>query len=97
MDVDYQANMNLLQDARKSGVNKFIYVSVLNGANLRHLKICDAKERFVEGLKASGMDYGIIRPNGIFSDMADFLEMARKGRIYLFGKGVRQRFGHCMC
>ena len=31
MDVDYQANMNLLQDARTSGVKKFIYVSVLNG------------------------------------------------------------------
>jgi uncharacterized protein YbjT (DUF2867 family) len=88
MDVDYKANMNLLQEAQTSGVKKFIYVSVLNGANLRHLKICDAKERFVQGLKASGLDYGIIRPNGFFSDMADFLEMARKGRIYLFGKGL---------
>jgi uncharacterized protein YbjT (DUF2867 family) len=88
MDVDYQANMNLLQDAQTSGVKKFIYVSVLNGANLRYLKICDAKERFVEELKASGLDYCIIRPNGFFSDMADFFEMAKKGRIYLFGKGV---------
>jgi uncharacterized protein YbjT (DUF2867 family) len=88
MDVDYQANMNLLQDARKSRVKKFIYVSVLNGESLRHLKICDAKERFVEKLKASGLDYCIIRPNGFFSDMADFLKMAKKGRIYLFGKGL---------
>ena len=88
MDVDYQANMNLLQDAQSSGVKKFIYVSVLNGSNLRHLKICDAKERFVEKLKTSGLDYCIIRPNGFFSDMADFFEMAKKGRIYLFGKGV---------
>jgi uncharacterized protein YbjT (DUF2867 family) len=88
MDVDYQANMNLLQEAQKSGVKKFIYVSVLNGENLRHLKICEAKERFVEELKASGLDHCIIRPNGFFSDMADFFEMAKKGRIYLFGKGV---------
>ena len=88
MDVDYQANMNLLQEARKSGVKKFIYVSVLNGESLRDLKICDAKERFVDELKASGLDYCIIRPNGFFSDMADFFEMAKKGRIYLFGKGV---------
>ena len=48
MDVDYKANMNLLQEAKKSEVKKFIYVSVLNGENLRHLKICDAKEKFVE-------------------------------------------------
>jgi len=88
MDVDYQANMNLVQQAQTSGVKKFIYVSVLNGANLRHLKICDAKERFVDELKSSGLDYCIIRPNGFFSDMGDFFEMAKKGRVYLFGKGA---------
>jgi len=88
MDVDYQANINLLKEAEKSGVKKFIYVSVLNGEKLRNLKICDAKEMFVEELRASGLDYCIIRPNGFFSDMADFFEMAKKGRIYLFGKGV---------
>jgi uncharacterized protein YbjT (DUF2867 family) len=87
MDVDYQANMNLLQQAKMSGVEKFIYVSVLNGENLKHLKICDAKERFVEQLERSGLDYCIIRPNGFFSDMAEFYAMAKKGRIYLFGNG----------
>lgn len=46
MDVDYQANMNLLKEAKRSGVKKFIYVSVLNGEKLRDLNICDAKELF---------------------------------------------------
>ncbi len=87
MDVDYQANLNLLREAQKSGVHKFIYVSVLNGERLRHLKICDAKERFVEQLKGSGLDYCIIRPNGFFSDITEFYNMAKKGRIYLFGNG----------
>ena len=87
MDVDYQANMNLLKEAKKSGVKKFIYVSVLNGEKLRNLKICDAKEMFVEQLKKSGIDYCIVRPNGFFSDMSEFYNMAKKGRIYLFGNG----------
>ena len=87
MDVDYQANMNLLKEALKSGVKKFIYVSVLNGEKLRTLKICDAKELFVEQLKKSGMDYCIVRPNGFFSDMSEFFNMAKKGRVYLFGDG----------
>ncbi len=87
MDVDYQANVNLLNEALKSGVKKFIYVSVLNGEKLRNLKICDAKERFVERLKQSGLNYCIVRPNGFFSDMSEFFNMAKKGRIYLFGKG----------
>ena len=87
MDVDYQANMNLLQEAKKSGVEKFIYVSVLNGEKHRDLKICEAKEQFVEQLKESGIDYCIIRPNGFFSDMKEFFSMAQKGRVYLFGNG----------
>jgi uncharacterized protein YbjT (DUF2867 family) len=87
MDVDYQANMNLLNEAKKGGVKKFIYVSVLNGEKLRNLKICDAKEMFVEQLKKSGLDYCIVRPNGFFSDMSEFFNMAKRGRIYLFGNG----------
>ncbi|WP_286177599.1 SDR family oxidoreductase [Stieleria mannarensis] len=87
MDVDFQANMNLLDEAKRSGVEKFIYVSVLNGEKLRELKICDAKERFVDRLKQSGLDHCVIRPNGFFSDMSEFYRMAKRGRVYLFGDG----------
>ena len=87
MDVDYQANMNLLEEAKRSGVKKFIYVSVLNGEKLRDLKICEAKEMFADRLKDSELDYCIIRPNGFFSDMSEFFNMANKGRVYLFGNG----------
>ena len=88
MDVDYQANLNLLREAQRSGVKKFIYVSVLHGQELRGLKICAAKERFVEELKRSGLDFCVMRPTGFFSDMSAFLDMARKGRVYLFGDGA---------
>ncbi|GAB4246331.1 MAG: SDR family oxidoreductase [Ekhidna sp.] len=87
MDVDYQANMNLLKEAKKAGVKKFVYVSVINGEKMRHLKIVESKEKFVDELKRSGLDYLIVRPNGFFSDMKDFLDMAQKGKVYLFGNG----------
>lgn len=87
MDVDYQANINLLNEAKKSGVRKFIYVSALNGENLRQLKIFQAKEKFADELKQSGLAYCIVRPNGFFSDMTEFYNMAKKGTIYLFGDG----------
>ena len=90
MDVDYQANKNILVEALKSGVKKFIYVSVLNGEKLMNVEICKAKERFVNELKSSGLDYTIIRPSGFFSDMAEFHSMAKKGKIYLFGDGHYQ-------
>jgi uncharacterized protein YbjT (DUF2867 family) len=87
MDVDYQANAHLLHEAKRNGVKKFIYVSVLNGHRLRDLKMIEAKERFVDELKSSGMEYIIIRPNGFFSDMTEVLNMAKKGTVYLFGNG----------
>lgn len=90
MDVDYQANKNLLDEAKKAGVRKFIYVSVLNGNLHRNLKILEAKEAFVDDLVASGLEYVIIRPNGFFSDMKDFLDMAKKGKVYLFGNGEQK-------
>ncbi|WP_312554559.1 SDR family oxidoreductase [Empedobacter brevis] len=90
MDVDYQGNMNLLQEAVKTKVKRFLYVSAIHGDQLKHLKIFQAKEGFVDQLKASGLDYRIIRPNGFFSDMLDFLTMAQSGRVYLFGKGEKK-------
>lgn len=87
MDVDYQANINLLEEAKRAGIKKFIYISAINGEYMRHLKIMAAKEKFVDTLKASGLDYTIVRPNGFFSDMKDFLDMAQKGKVYLFGDG----------
>ena len=91
MDVDYQANMNLLKEAKEAGVKRFVYVSAINGDKYRHLKIFEAKEKFVDALKASGLIYNIVRPNGFFSDMKDFLRMAKSGRVYLFGSG-HQKF-----
>ena len=90
MAVDYRANMNLLEEAKKAGVKKFIYVSVINGQLHRNLKLVEAKEAFVDKLKASGLEYTIIRPNGFFSDMRDFLKMAKKGSVYIFGKGKKK-------
>jgi len=87
MDVDYNANLNILNEARRSGVKKFIYVSAFNADKLTHLKMCEAKEKFVNELQNSGMDYCIIRPNGFFSDMSEFLKMAKKGTVNLFGDG----------
>jgi uncharacterized protein YbjT (DUF2867 family) len=51
MDVDYQANKNLLEESKKAGAKKFIYVSAFNADKIRHLKIAAAKEKFVDELK----------------------------------------------
>ena len=87
MDVDYQGNMNLLAQARQSRAQKFIYVSVVNGHLMQDLRMIYAKELFVDHLKGSHIKYTVIRPTGFFSDMLEFLNMAKKGKVYLFGTG----------
>ncbi|MEZ4980042.1 MAG: SDR family oxidoreductase [Saprospiraceae bacterium] len=90
MDVDYKANLNLLEEAKRAGVEHFVYVSAINGDKYRHLKIFEAKEKFVDALVSSGLNYTIVRPNGFFSDMRDFLEMAHSGNVFLFGNGEQK-------
>ncbi len=87
MDVDYQGNINLLDEAIADEVKQFVYVSAIDGDKNRHLKIFEAKERFADELKQSSLSSIIVRPNGYFSDMGDFLKMAASGRVYLFGDG----------
>lgn len=89
-DVDFQGNLNLLNEALRAGVRKFIYVSVFDGPNLLHLDIVKAHEDFVDALKSSGIDYAVVRPTGYFSDMGEFMSMAQKGHVYLVGKGANR-------
>jgi uncharacterized protein YbjT (DUF2867 family) len=87
MDVDYQGNKNLLEEAKKEGVSKFIYISVFNAEKMSNLKGIQAKLKFTAALKGSGLDYLVVYPNGFFSDMLEYLNMAKQGRGYLFGSG----------
>ncbi len=86
-DIDYQGNKNILDRTLEASVERFIYVSVYNGQLLEHLAIIKAHEDFVRALQASGLSHTIIRPNGYFSDMGEFFNMAKSGRVYLFGDG----------
>jgi len=87
MDVDYQGNKNLLDLAVQNKVSKFIFISVLNAHQMKDLKGIQAKLLFEEKLKESGLNYTILRPTGFFSDMLEFLNMAKKGRVSVFGSG----------
>ncbi len=87
MDVDFQGNKNLLDEALKAGVKKFIFISVFGAHQMSSLKVIQAKLKFESTLKSSGIEYTIIYPNGFFSDMLEYLAMAKRGKVYLFGKG----------
>jgi uncharacterized protein YbjT (DUF2867 family) len=85
IEVDYHGNRNLLELAVKARVKKFIFVSVFKADVIEKLAV--AREMFVKDLRESGLDYAVIRPTGYFSDMGEYLKMAKSGRVYLIGGG----------
>lgn len=85
--VDYQANRNLLDAALKSRVKQFLYVHVKNAERMPHVAMAAAKARFAAELETADIQSTIVSPSGFFSDLLEVLEMARKGRVYLFGDG----------
>jgi len=90
MDVDFQANVNLLDEAERAGVGRFAYVHVLNAERMRAVPLVAAKAAFVDRLMASPLAHTVIAPSGYFSDMGDFLSMARAGRVWLFAPGTQR-------
>lgn len=86
-DVDLRANLNLLAEARRAGVRKFVYVSVCGAEGLRGLGYVDAHEEFVAALAASGVAYAVVRPTGFFYVFEEFLKMAARGRALIIGSG----------
>ena len=85
--VDFAGNRNLLAEARRADVSKFVYVSVHGADRLPATEYVRAHERFVALLRESGLPSTVIRPTGFFSVFAEILQMARKGRGLLIGSG----------
>lgn len=87
-EVDMQANLNLVEAAERAGVRRFVFVSVLHGPQRRdRLPVAEARERVVDRLRASTMEWAVLRPTGFFNDLDAYLDMARKGRVWLIGSG----------
>jgi len=89
-DVDLDANTTILDEALKSGVKKFVYVSALLSENYQHLEYFRVHHEFSERLKASGLNYAIIKPPAIFSAFIDLIDMAKKGRLMTMGTGEKK-------
>ena len=85
--IDYQGNLNILEEAKKAGVKHFTYISVLKADKAPKVPMLHAKYLFEEELKKSGIPYTIHRPTGYFYDIVKvFRPMIEKGEVTLLGK-----------
>lgn len=86
-DIDYQGNVNLLEEAKRAGVKRFVYISVIKADSDPNVPMLHAKAMFEEKLKESGLPWVIHRPTGYFYDIAKvFMPMIEKGTVTLLGK-----------
>ena len=86
-DIDYQGNLNILNEAKAAGVKRFTYISVIKADKAPKVPMLHAKYLFEEELKKSGLTYVIHRPTGYFYDIVKvFRPMIEKGEVTLLGK-----------
>jgi uncharacterized protein YbjT (DUF2867 family) len=87
-DVDYRGNLYLLEEAKRSGVARFGFISPAGtDAGWDQAPLLNAKYRFEQALRASGLPWVIFRSGGFFPDLAAMKKLAAKGPLYAIGKG----------
>ena len=85
-DIDYQGNINLYNEAKKAGVKKFNYVSVIacDEPGAEEVPMLHAKYLVEQDIKKGDMEYVIYRPTGYFYDIAKvFKPYVDKGEMQL--------------
>ncbi len=87
LEDDFYANNNILNDALKHDVKRFVYVSIKEAEKGDAFEITKSHKMFEDTLRASGLSYTIIRPVGFFSGLNDLLIMAKRKVIPVVGEG----------
>jgi uncharacterized protein YbjT (DUF2867 family) len=87
LGVDWPCNRTLVDAAKAAGTKRFVYVSVFHHEDMRALAYVDAHERVVDHLRTSGVRFGVVRPTGFHSAIAEFVDLAKKGKLPEIGDG----------
>jgi len=90
MDVDFNGNANILNEAVQTKVMKFVYVSAFHSEKYLFLDYFKAHHEFSQKLIASGLNYSIVKPPAIFSAFDEMMDMAQKGNLMNLGLGDKK-------
>ena len=84
LSLDYRANIELIDQAKEVGVQHFVFISVL-GADRGYEDAPTFKAKFAveQYLQNSGLNYTILRPAGLASNLLSLAENFRETGIYL--------------
>ena len=85
-DIDQKGNLNLYEEAKRAGVKKFNYISVIScdEPGAEEVPMLHAKYLVEQEIKKQPMDWIIYRPTGYFYDIAKvFKPYVDKGEMQL--------------
>lgn len=82
--LDYRANIDLIDHAKAQGVEHFVYISVLGAQRgYEDSPTFKAKREVEKYLQKSGLNYTILQPSGLASDLIPLAERFRDTGFYL--------------
>ena len=87
--VDYEGNVNLIRAAEAAGVRRFVLVSMHGAAADHPMELARMKYRAEEALRASRLEWVIVRPNAFMELWAEIVggPIAKDGKATVFGRG----------
>ena len=87
--IDYEANLNLIRAAERSGARRFVLVSMYGAGTDHPMELMRMKHRAEEALRASRLDWTIVRPNVFMELWAGIVgdPIVKAGKTMVFGKG----------
>jgi uncharacterized protein YbjT (DUF2867 family) len=88
--VDGEGNSNLIRAARANGVGHFILMSVQGAASDHPMELFRMKYRAEQEVRASGLDWTIIRPTASMETWATLIgePLVKTGKTRIFGRGT---------
>ena len=82
--LDYRANIELIEQAKVAEVQHFVFISVLGAdRGYEDAPVFKAKRAVERYLQTSGLNYTILRPAGLASNLLPLAEQFRQTRTYL--------------
>ena len=87
-DIEYRANLNVMQAAIDAGVRRFGVIAAVAPDVFEGLAITASRERFIAELRQAPIASTVVRATGFFSDLREVFDMAASGRVYLLGDGT---------
>jgi uncharacterized protein YbjT (DUF2867 family) len=90
--LDYRANIELIDQAKENGVQHFVFISVLGvDRGYEDAPVFKAKRAVEKYLQASSLNYTILRPAGLSSNLIPLAEQFRQTGIYLLNGDPNNR------